>query len=148
MIRLFCVVEPPKVRSWGRLSLDYLTALAAGPEPIRAISLSGGADLNHPDWLPVKHHFQTPFDTLSTYIVAGPPAFLDRLWTVGMRNIAICGGGRTTWVGVDSAKEPLAKYDEVWVADESLYDCIYNTIYVPPWTASEYLQTALTKAGS
>ena len=75
-----------------------------------------------------------------TNIVCGHPAFLERLWTVGMRNIAVIGGGNSTWVGADSVKDVLPKYDEIWTPNEcSLYDCVYNTIYVPPWAVADHL---------
>ena len=114
-------------------------ALGASQRPFRAISLAGGADLISPPWGAVRHHFQTPMQDFDTNIVCGHPAFLDRLWTSNMTNIAIVGGGRTTIAGLEQAREPLKKYDEIWVADESLFDYYFNTLYVPPWAAVAHL---------
>lgn len=132
MVRFLCTTGQLRYGSWARLSHQYLTALSKFP--IRAVSVTGGVPLNGGEWASVAPLFGTPWpDSFRCNIVCAPLDFLDRLWTIGMQNIAIVGGPCSE-AAVIKAKSVFEKYDQIWVADWGTVDYYHNTIYVPPWS--------------
>ena len=139
MIRFWACVGPLRYGSWARLSYQYLLEM---PDPVRALSTTGGACFNGGDaWQRVAERFNTPLpDQFSANIVCAPLDFLGRLWTIGMQNIAIVGGP-TNPDAIPKVREILNKYDQIWTPYDWGLPEYYgiNTKYVPPFDLKPFI---------
>lgn len=127
MIRFLCALDSKRLGSWGELAAAYVLALAQ-IRPIKVVSVAGPIDFAF--WNTIASYFVTNYDAFDYNFVCAPAGFLERLWTKGCRNIAILGGPNPRPPNI----EVLAKYDEVWTAQEWCLADYYgvNTKYLPP----------------
>ena len=111
-IRYFCHVTPQPGHAWGDLGFDYFSAIKSADLPIRVLAAMGVADVGDESsrWHENAACFATELPTVYANVICADNGELVRLFTVGVRNVAI-----TTAVRLPTKKEirVLSDYDAI-----------------------------------